>query len=1137
MKIPIKTSNALCGLESAPRLPLLARFGIVSSSDAPAGAHRRSALPRSFATAAKSVRSIAGGFTLALALACLFLFAATTAQAAGEKVLLIYDTLAGDTPSLKAYLQANGCIVTYSAAGKTGYNGTNPSPTGFNTIILLNGTTYGQVMPAGGRTALLNFVSLGGGYIGGEWTAYDIDNVGVNTDLAPITPLTRTSSQSTPIINPVAGQSAHPVLAGVAFPMSAPGWWNVGGLRTFATNPAVALAIATGGSVAVATRQYGNGKVVGFGSAGNYTSGVLSNANVQRLYLNAVRWTSGTSGNTPPIANAGPSRSVFDTDNNDVSTVVTLNGSASSDPEGATLTYSWTQIPTATVALTGANTPMPTFTAPDLHNHPSGQPQPIPLTFRLVVSDGSLTSAANVTITVVHNNLPPVANASATISQQDEGTITLNGQLSTDADQDSLSYTWATGAPGVVITPNGTNAFASIFNYTINAPHSNPGETLGFTLTVSDGIASSSTPVPVFVRNVNHAPTASAAPVDPVFDNVGLVSLSGEGLDSDGDTVNLHWVQVAGPSVTLNADTTATPSFTAPPVTTAQGSVTLTFQLIANDSNGPGDTAALSSLPASVDVLVKHANRAPIADAGQTRDVPEQSSVTLDGSGSYDPDQDPLTYAWQQVGTQTVTLDVTDPVHPTFTAPNVGPAGETLTFRLIVTDTAPIGSGGNLSSSPSTVVINVKYVNQSPVAVAAATPPANEGSIVTLDGSQSSDPDGNAFTYQWTPSAGLDLTDPAHPTFTAPEVDRFGGTATFTLQVTDEFGAVSNVATTSVVINNVNHAPTADAGLLQSVPENTAIGLGGLGYDLDSEEQPLLTYAWVQVGPPTVTLVGADTPTPTFTTPTVTAGGDPNASVTLKFKLTVTDPNNASGSAETTVVVKNEDHAPLANAGGISVANEATVVTLNGNGSSDPDGDTLSYSWQQVPAPLVPMVTLSNANTATPSFTAPFVNAAGLTLKFRLTVNDGYGGTSTDTATVTVVNTNDAPTLSNPQASLGSLWAPDHRLVKVSILGVVDPNNNATITITGVTQDEATNGLGDGDTAIDAIINADGTVMLRAERSGKGNGRVYHIHFTASDPESQALGTSVSGIVKVSVPHSKKTDAAIDGGELFDSTH
>lgn len=104
-------------------------------------------------------------------------------------------------------------------------------------------------------------------------------------------------------------------------------------------------------------------------------------------------------------------------------------------------------------------------------------------------------------------------------------------------------------------------------------------------------------------------------------------------------------------------------------------------------------------------------------------------------------------------------------------------------------------------------------------------------------------------------------------------------------------------------------------------------------------------------------------------------------------------------------------------------------------------------------------------------------------------------------------------------------------MVAVGILGVTDPNNNATITITGVRQDEPTNGQGDGDTPIDAIINADGTVLLRAERSGNGNGRVYHIYFTASDLEG-----STSGVVKVSVPHSKKS-GAVDSGQNYNSTN
>jgi len=103
-------------------------------------------------------------------------------------------------------------------------------------------------------------------------------------------------------------------------------------------------------------------------------------------------------------------------------------------------------------------------------------------------------------------------------------------------------------------------------------------------------------------------------------------------------------------------------------------------------------------------------------------------------------------------------------------------------------------------------------------------------------------------------------------------------------------------------------------------------------------------------------------------------------------------------------------------------------------------------------------------------------------------------------------------------------------MVLVHILGVNDAQNNATLTINTVTQDEPTNGLGDGDTPIDAIINGD-TVLLRAERSGKGDGRVYHVCFTAADPEA-----SVSGCVDVIVPHDKKAGPARDSGQNYNST-
>jgi hypothetical protein len=90
-----------------------------------------------------------------------------------------------------------------------------------------------------------------------------------------------------------------------------------------------------------------------------------------------------------------------------------------------------------------------------------------------------------------------------------------------------------------------------------------------------------------------------------------------------------------------------------------------------------------------------------------------------------------------------------------------------------------------------------------------------------------------------------------------------------------------------------------------------------------------------------------------------------------------------------------------------------------------------------------------------------------------------------------------------------------------------------TITITGVTQDEPLNGLGDGDTAPDAQVgSASNTVLLRAERSGAGDGRVYRISYTASDP----AGASCSGVVTVGVPHDQGPNGGpVDSGLVVDS--
>ena len=126
------------------------------------------------------------------------------------------------------------------------------------------------------------------------------------------------------------------------------------------------------------------------------------------------------------------------------------------------------------------------------------------------------------------------------------------------------------------------------------------------------------------------------------------------------------------------------------------------------------------------------------------------------------------------------------------------------------------------------------------------------------------------------------------------------------------------------------------------------------------------------------------------------------------------------------------------------------------------------------------------------------------------------GNAAQQEITFTVDNT---PPSLNVSVSPNLLWPPNHKMVAVQPVAHFNDNldPNPMLTLISVTSNEPDNGLGDGDTANDIAIQPGGTILLRAERSGKGNGRIYTITYSAQD----VAGNITIKTATVTVPHNK----------------
>ena len=541
--------------------------------------------------------------------------------------------------------------------------------------------------------------------------------------------------------------------------------------------------------------------------------------------------------NVAPTANPGPSQNVV------VGAVVSMDGSASKDSDGGSLTFKWALIgkPVGSAAsLTNPTYPNPKFTADLAGNY----------VLSLVVRDGKADSTvATVSVTATVANAAPVANAGVNQNVVIASTVTLDGTASTDANNDSLSYKWVLQSKPA--TSSATLAAATSAKPTFKA---DVAGTYVATLVVSDGKANSVlAAVSILASAANLAPVAKPGVNQSVVTGTKVSVDASASSDPNGDSITYRWsllFKPAGSTATLSSATTASATFT------ADLAGTYLVGLTVNDGKVDSPVVVLTVTAAKL-------NAVPVANAGTNQNVTAATLTTLDGTASTDADLDGLSYTWSLISkpsSSNATLSSTTSPKPTFTPDVAG----TYVASLVVSD-------GKDRSLTAVVTVIASGANSAPVANAGTAQSVSTAAVVTLNGTGSTDANGDTLTYRWTltskptsSTAALSSATVASPTFTAD----LAGSYVASLVVNDSKVDSSNTSTVTVTASAANSAPVANAGPVQTVSRTggtVTVTLTGAGStDANSDT---LTYKWTvgyQPATSSITLLLPTTVSPTF---------------------------------------------------------------------------------------------------------------------------------------------------------------------------------------------------------------------------------------------------------------------------------
>ncbi len=287
--------------------------------------------------------------------------------------------------------------------------------------------------------------------------------------------------------------------------------------------------------------------------------------------------------------------------------------------------------------------------------------------------------------------------------------------------------------------------------------------------------------------------------------------------------------------------------------------------------------------------------------------------------------------------------------------------------------------------------------NKAPIADAGTDQNVSLNAIVGLDGSGSSDSDGDTLTYLWSFAEKPSGSNPilsnekiVNPTFQA----KSNGVYILSLTVND---SKQNSLVASTVSITVTSFPVANAGADQNVFTLSKVTLDASSSSVSQEKS--LSYLWTFTSKPTDST--AVLSSRTIVNPTFVA--DKNG--TYQISLIVNDGTQSSSPDTVLISANRKNIAPIADAGDNQNVKIDDSVTLDGSKSFDANADMLTYKWKIVQKPLGSLASLSNIAVVQPSVV---VDLAG-TYVFGLQVNDGEMDSSLSSVTIQVSNANSAP--------------------------------------------------------------------------------------------------------------------------------